>query len=1237
MTRDLQDAISSVRDGEDGELRASEGLPEENFEDRYEIEGLVEALESGAGHVQALGTSGAFRASALADLSQRLRRPLAILTPEPDDAERLASDLRLFASNSETVGPAVPPEQLEEAGFDDIDEAPVSPAYIDEVVHLTNFDIGPYHQASTDRQLRMNRLGGLYKLTRDRPPRYPVASVPSAIRKTMPVEAMELYSQRFEVGDRIANDEFRALLSSCGYTEVPVVEDPGTFAIRGDIVDLYPPTQDHPVRLERWGDEISDIRAFNAETQQTVFERSHCDIFPVREEVLDDPAVELANERLNTLADDLEYPSREVQQILEDLRAGIHFIGIESMLPALHEEMADLFDYLDDDTLLVLVDPDGGLDALQELWENRRAEYERAMESDELVFPVERYYRAPENWTETVKSRDQRLEMRRVALQPADEGPSLPPPETQHSFEFRARPNTDVVKLRKQTGRAEQTVEKFGEHLQSWKERYGRICIACRTPGQADRLINLLQSFGEDALDLPTPIDVTEPVPPPADLIEVYEADLSEGFRSELLGMALVSGSELFGKRVVTESERSMTEHAEISHFRDLSIGDHIVHVDFGIGRYCGLAHLEVEGVENDFLHIEYANGDKLYLPVYRLGRVQKYIGSDEMTRLDTLGGNRWENTKERVKEEIREIAGDLLKLYAEREMADGYAFSSPDEYFQKFEAAFPYEETPDQASAIDDVLEDMQESKPMDRLICGDVGFGKTEVAIRGAMLAALDDKQIAVLVPTTILCEQHRLTFTERMEPFGARVEAISRFRSRAETREILEDTEAGEVDVLIGTHRLLSGDIAFDDLGLLVVDEEQRFGVEHKEKIKKVKANIDVLTLTATPIPRTLQMSLLGIRDLSIIATPPHNRKAVRTHVAKFSAGVVREAVMRELERGGQVFFVHNRVRTIDEMAAHLEDIVPEARLAVAHGQMAESELEDVMLSYIEGDINVLLCSTIIESGLDIPNANTIIVNDAHEFGLSQLYQLRGRVGRADERAYAYLLVPRDTTLNKDAEKRLEVLQRHSELGSGFHVATYDLEIRGAGNLLGEDQSGHVTDVGLDMYTELLEEAIHDLQDRDVDDEIDPEVNIPVEAFIPENYIDETSLRLMFYKRFSLTRSQEELVELFDELTDRFGPPPEPVDNLRDLVSIKVGCRQLRATQLDAGPSAIRIQLREDTTLAPDAVADLIRESHGDLELTDDMNLLYSLDPEQSAHLLETSRELIDRLLTLRRETA
>jgi len=1208
-----------------GEAEDLASFPEANFESRYTIEQIVEAVESERDHVQILGATGGFRACVLADLSRRTDRPIVALTADPDDAERLAGDLRLFASEGDE--PDFVPRETGGSGGE----------IRDEVVHLPEFDVGPFHQASTDRRLTMERLGALYRLTREETPRYAVASVTAAARRSMPPEAMDLYARRFDLGDQLSNEALRSVLSACGYSEVPVVEDPGTFAVRGDIVDIYPPTEEHPIRLERWGDEISELRTFNAETQRTLEEVERCEVFPVREEVLDEPSVEGASRRLHQLADDLKIPSRDVKQILQDLRAGLHFVGISALLPALHDEPGDLFDYISNEPIVVVIEPDSAVDALQTMWENRRVERERAVDNGDLAFPVEAYYRSPESVVETIVDHPSRVEMRRVAVEPADDELSFPLPDEEASFECRARPNTDVVKLRKQSRGVEETVQKLAGELEDWKRRYGRICVACRTQGQADRLVGLLESFDADAIELPPPIDVTEPVPPPAELIEVYRNDLSSGFRSEILGIAVVAGSELFGSRVVTESEMSVAEHAEVSHFRDLEIGDYIVHVDFGIGRYVGLAHLEIGGIENDFLHIEYADGDKLYLPVHRLGRVQKYIGSDEQTRVDKLGGDRWEKTKQEVKEEIRDVAGDLLELYAEREKAEGYAFSAPGEFFRQFEQDFPYEETPDQARAIEEVLEDMQRSRPMDRLICGDVGFGKTEVAMRATMKAVLDDRQVAVLVPTTILCEQHRLTFTERLEPYGVRVEVLSRFRTAKESREIIEETKAGDVDVLIGTHRLLSDDIGFGDLGLLVVDEEQRFGVKHKENIKKLRANIDVLTLTATPIPRTLQMSLLGIRDLSIIATPPHNRKAVRTHVAKFSEGVVREAVMRELERGGQVFFVHNRVRTIEEMAAHLEEIVPEARIGIAHGQMAESQLEDVMLSYIDGEINVLLCSSIIESGLDIPNANTIVINEANNFGLSQLYQLRGRVGRSDERAYAYLLVPRRQTLSKKAKKRLEVIQTHSDLGSGFHVATYDLEIRGAGNLLGEDQSGHVSKVGLDLYTELLEEAIHDLQDEDLDEEIEPEVNIPVEAFIPEDFIRETSLRLMFYKRFSLCHSQEELVQIFDELEDRFGDPPEPVRNLRDVVTVKIACRRLRVEKFDAGPSAIRLELREDTTLSPDKILEFVDETHGRLELRSEMDLVYSLEPDESDDLLRTSRQLVERLLALRKNAA
>lgn len=1193
--------------GEDGGLELTK-LPDDPG--RFPLDELIEKLEDGDREiVAARGVGGGLLAAVVAELSDRLQRPVAVICERGEQAERLAEDLELFTR------PA------------DGNRAVETDHWRDRAVWMPNFEVGPFYRATADRKIRLKRMAALYEMSRAVPPRFVVASVAAAMRGTVPKESFDRHRRRFEIGDELDNDELRRIAKLCGYTESSVVEDRGTFAVRGDVVDIYPPEADKPVRLERWGDEIVEIRPFHPETQRSLDGAADCELYPVREAILDDESVERAIGRLRELNQSMGRPFSALRETIADLQAGLHIVGIEALLPALHGELQDLFDYLPDDTLVVAAEPEAISRRSGELWERRSAEQKEAKDEGEYVFDTDAYIRPPQDTRRALVDRRQ-LEWRRVQVLDDDESAWPSPPDP---VQFRVRENTDVVQLRRHYHGAEHRVKALAERLDDWKDRYGRIAFVCRTGAQSERLVELLEGFGHHASVESFPLEIDE-VSPPCETVEVFTGRLSTGFRSEPHGIALVGGGELFGKRVRTTDQKKLTEHAEISHFKDLTPGDLVVHVDFGIARYCGIDHLEVEGVGNDFLHLEYADDDRLYLPVHRLGRVQKYIGDSDRVALDKMGGERWERTKERVKEDIRELAGDLLALYAKREMSTGVAYSKPGELYQQFEEAFPYEETPDQAQAIEDVLDDMTKARPMDRLICGDVGFGKTEVAMRGAMKAVVDGKQVAVLVPTTLLSEQHLLTFRERMEEFGVRVEAVSRFRTGAETRQILEDTKAGKVDVLIGTHRLLSGDVEFARLGLLVVDEEQRFGVKHKERIKRMKSDIDVLTLTATPIPRTLQMSLLGIRDLSIIATPPHNRLAVRTHVAKFSDGIVREAVMRELSRGGRVFFVHNRVSTIHEIAEHLRGIVPEARIGIGHGQMAESELEDVMYEYIQGDINVLLCTSIVESGLDIPNANTIIVNRADMFGLSQLYQLRGRVGRGDTRAYAYLLVPARRKLPQDAQKRLEVMQTYTDLGSGFHVASYDLEIRGAGNLLSEDQSGHVNEVGLDLYTELLEEAINDLRDQDFEEEIEPEVNLSVEAYIPSGYIPATGLRLTFYKRLSLARSHDELQVIFEEMVDRFGDPPDEVRNLRRLIGLKVDLRRLRAPRLDAGMSAISIELDRSTPLDPEVVVEMVNDSGGKWRLTKDMRLIYRLKVDESSRPMKTSRKVLDRLLSL-----
>jgi len=654
-----------------------------------------------------------------------------------------------------------------------------------------------------------------------------------------------------------------------------------------------------------------------------------------------------------------------------------------------------------------------------------------------------------------------------------------------------------------------------------------------------------------------------------------------------------------------------------------------MVHVDFGIGLYRGLIHLKSGGVEGDFLLLEYAGGDRLYLPVDRLNLVQKYAGGEGADpRIDRLGGSGWEKAKSRARAAAEEMAQELLTIQAARHLHNGTRFSPPDALFREFEAEFAYEETPDQLAAIEDVIADMISDRPMDRLVCGDVGYGKTEVAMRAAFKAVLDGKQVAVLVPTTILAQQHYETFTKRFANHPVTVEVLSRFRPPAVQKEILKRLAKGEVDIIIGTHRLLQSDVTFRDLGLLVVDEEQRFGVSHKEKLKKLRATVDLLTLTATPIPRTLHMAMTGIRDLSIIDTPPVDRLAIKTFVARFSEELIREAVLRELRRGGQVFFVHNRVQTIDAMAEHLKRIVPEATIAIGHGQMDEKELERVMLGFMHGESNLLVCSTIIESGLDIPTANTLIVNRADTFGLSQLYQIRGRVGRSKQRAYAWFLLPPEGTITDDARERLRILQEITELGAGFRIASHDLELRGAGDLLGKSQSGHIAAVGLDLYTELLEEAIHRMKGEERIERVEPEIRLGIPAFIPETYVPQPNQRLILYKKLTQAQDPAEVDDVRQEMIDRFGPIPPATETLFRVMTVRIWLCRLFITELKLAGNTLSCTFHPQTPVSPDTILAMIRKNPKTHHFTPDYSLVVTLrDLSPDAVLRETDRILAE----------
>ncbi|HWL84437.1 MAG TPA: transcription-repair coupling factor, partial [Polyangiaceae bacterium] len=705
------------------------------------------------------------------------------------------------------------------------------------------------------------------------------------------------------------------------------------------------------------------------------------------------------------------------------------------------------------------------------------------------------------------------------------------------------------------------------------------------------------------------------------EMAQIVVGPLSRGALLPAEGIALVTEEEIFGARAHRRKERRAGDPTRpfLEDLRNLDVGDYVVHVEHGIGRYLGLVHKAVAGLTVDLLVVEYAGGDKLYLPAYRLNQIQKYSGGENATpKVDRLGGSTFSRTKARVEKAVRQMADELLRLYAERKAQPGFALAPIDDDYRAFEATFPFDETPDQARAITEVNRDLEEPRPMDRLVCGDVGFGKTEIALRAAFRVAMAGKQVALLCPTTVLAQQHFRTFEARMRDYPLTLASMSRFQTKKEQDETVARLKEGKVDIVIGTHRLLSKDIHFRDLGLLVVDEEQRFGVTHKERIKQIRTQVDVITLTATPIPRTLQMAVSGLRDLSLITTPPIDRRAVRTLVTRFDEQVLREAVARELSRGGQVFYVYNRVEGLYEKAARLQELVPQARIAVAHGQMVRggsaqetSVLERTMFDFVEGRYDVLAATAIVESGLDIPRANTIIIDRADLFGLAQLYQLRGRVGRSKERAYCYLVVPPTEKMTDEARARIEALERHTELGSGFQIASLDLELRGAGDLLGGEQSGNVSSVGFDLFCQMLEEAVHELRGEPVVHEVDPELSFDVAALLPEDYVGDVGVRLSLYKRLASAIDEAHVAEIAEEMEDRFGPPPDDARRLVQLMAIKTELRRLRALGCEANANSVTLHLREDTPLDPKKILELVRAPRSPYRLTPDMRLSRRFD--------------------------
>lgn len=1134
------------------------------------------------GRLEVVGLHGSAGAYLLAERLKSQQRMMVLVTAEESQAARLAEDLSFYLGRSDRVG------------------------------HLPAWEIFPFEPLVPHPDVEARRIAVLHRLQQGQLKAL-VCSVRGLMQRMIPGRALSDLCLPLHLGQDYERSRLLKHLDSLGYQPVPLVEDRGGFSTRGDLLDLFPPTLDQPVRLEFFGDQLERIRPFDPASQRTLDrELRELSLLPSREMVLTGDALKVFEQRFRELCDTQELPRSQRAPVLEELQEGIVSPGRCFLLPLNYREgLNSLFDYIEDATWVV-IDPPAVERAGDAFADEIREGHQRLQERGEPVVPHNDLFQLPDQiWPRLENCR--RINLMELELYRME--------EDQAPCRFQARGNGDL-RLTEHDGAG---IERLTNRLRQWQEDQWRLLLVCHREGQARRLLELLEPYG-----IRPDYDPQRPVGTLAKGgLQLILGDLSAGFRIPEERLAVIAEEELFGPRR-RQRKRSKAQ-ALLSSLAELKEGDFVVHADHGIGHYLGLKHLDLDTQTGDFMHLEYAGGDKLYLPVERIEKIGKYQGAEgHKPKLDKMGGQAWEKTKLKARAAVEELARQLLQIFAKREMRQGFAFSPPDRIYREFEAEFPFEETPDQAGAIDDVLEDMQSERPMDRLVCGDVGYGKTEVALRAAMKAVLDGKQVAVLVPTTILAEQHWQNFCRRLEEFPVEVEMVSRFRTAAETKVILQKLEAGQIDILVGTHRLLQRDVRFKDLGLLVIDEEQRFGVAHKEKLKQFRAEVDVLTLTATPIPRTLHMGLAGLRDLSVIDTPPVDRLAIRTYVTRYDDDLIRQAILRELRRAGQVFFVHNRVQTIGAMAEHIRTLVPEAKVAVGHGQMAEKELEKVILGFMDGESQVLVASTIIENGLDIPRANTIIVNRADCFGLSQLYQLRGRVGRSNRRAYAYLLIPGEGALTRDARERLRVLQELTELGAGFRVASHDLELRGAGDLLGAKQSGQIAAIGFEMYTELLEETIQSLKGQEMEDRIDPEIRLGLSAYLPESYVADPNQRLVLYQKLAGAESEEVVYEIVDELTDRYGALPPPTEILIRTMGLRVLLKRLKIELTDYDGRYLTLAFHAQTPVSPQTIAGLLENPDDGYRFTPDYRLMVPLGRLGTEELLVRVKKELHRLL-------
>ena len=1129
-----------------------------------------------------MGLKGAANALALREAALSLSRPILAITSLASEAETLASEVAFFLDEPNDVDAAAARVHL-----------------------LPAWELRPFAQLSPPPDVQAAQLAALYALLRTPTPLV-VTSVEALMMQTIPRRLFEESVARIALAERVDLEALVEELSAMGYQRVPQTEEPGDFSVRGGIVDVFSPLYHRPVRFEFEDDLVTSIRYFDAASQRSLGEVDEATVIRTRHVA----AAVLHERRLVDLiamrCAEIGMVRKETGELTETLENGLLFPGVELAMPYLFEGgLKPVLDYVPKNAVAWMIDPGRILGEAERLAE-KIANEAAAAQARHAFYPAPEALYLDTEELEGALSAMVAVEVGSLITAAAPREGWAPP------IEIKSQPSLKLGGTELTGGRTAPSFEPLAAELNEVRRGQGRALMVVEGANQAARLRRHLEAYD---------IEVNFECKSFAQLLEwpdfrpvIMEGEIAAGTVLQQVGLYIYSEEEIFGEPRARRRARPAPKGALLN-LDELKPDDFVVHVDHGIGKYRGLKHLRVADVEGDFLNLEYAGNDTMYVPVERINLVQRYIGGDSAEpKMDRLGGGSWDRVKRRTKQAVLAMASELLDIYAAREALDGRAFPHPGADYEEFAGRFEFEETPDQDAAIDDVIHDMTQAKSMDRLICGDAGFGKTEVALRAAFLCVMDGRQVAMLVPTTILAEQHWNSFRTRFKDYPVRIEMVSRFRTPKETRAVIEDVKRGKVDIVIGTHRLLQSDVEFPKLGLLIIDEEHRFGVLDKERIKRFRKLVEVLTLTATPIPRTLHMAMLGIRDLSVIQTPPPDRQAVRTFVAHFDDGLIRDVIIRELNRGGQVFFVHNRVENIEYIARHVQALVPEAKLAVAHGQMREQALERVMRDFIENRINVLVCSAIIESGLDIPNANTMIINRADHFGLAQLYQLRGRVGRSRRKAYAYLLIPGEHIITRDAKRRIEALRElvEAETGSGFKLALRDLEHRGAGNLLGREQSGQIAAVGFELYTEMMEQAIRELRGEPQRPDFEPELKLGVPAYIPDAFVPDENERLVLYRRMARASSPGDLDELRDELRDRFGPVPTLIENLIAAMNLRRQMKELMIVSAIMKGEHLEIRFHTDAPVEPSKLAALADANRKTMRLTPAFQVIVHVQP-------------------------